>query len=506
MTTRRDLLAGAGLAALVAQLPVIALAQPKDSVTIAMTLEPPTLDPTSGAAQAIREVTLQNIFEGLVRMDRAGKIVPCLAESWEVAADNVTYRFKLRTNATFHDGTPFTSELVKFSFERAVAPDSTNAQRQLFAPIAAIETPDPVTVVITLKQPTANFLYGLAWGDAVIVAPASAANNKTSPVGTGPFKFVRWNRGDRLELARNDAYWGAKPALAKATFRFISDPAAQVASLRAADVDAQTNLAAPEAVAQLRADPKLKVAFGKTEGEVILATNNAKPPFNDLRVRQAIAHVLDRKTIALGVYGFDVDLIGSHFSPLHPAYVDLTNTYPPDLAKAKALLAQAGHPNGFTCTLSGAAAGLCAPLGRDHRGAAGANRHQCEDRAAGVPAMAGAGVPGQGFRPQRDRPYRAARHRQLCPRRLLLPVPEPRVQGADRKDRRDAAGSGAKRALWRGAAHPRPRRGQRLSLRAAEDHGDGRGSGGDVDRLAAADHAAGRGGLALTCWPSPGDA
>ncbi|MBX9910179.1 MAG: ABC transporter substrate-binding protein [Beijerinckiaceae bacterium] len=351
MTTRREFLAGAGLEALAAQLPVIALAQPKDSVTIAMTLEPPTLDPTSGAAQAIREVTLQNIFEGLVRMDRTGKIVPCLAESWEVAADNLTYRFKLRTNATFHDGTPFTSELVKFSFERAVAPDSTNAQRQLFAPIAAIETPDPVTVVITLKQPTANFLYGLAWGDAVIVAPASAANNKTSPVGTGPFRFVRWNRGDRLELARNDAYWGAKPALAKATFRFISDPAAQVASLRAGDVDAQTNLAAPEAVAQLKADPKLKVAFGKTEGEVILATNNAKPPFNDLRVRQAIAHVLDRKTIALGVYGFDVDLIGSHFSPLHPAYVDLTNTYPPDLAKAKALLAQAGHPNGFTCTL-----------------------------------------------------------------------------------------------------------------------------------------------------------
>jgi peptide/nickel transport system substrate-binding protein len=351
MATRRDLLAGAGLAALAAQLPVVALAQPKDSVTIAMTLEPPTLDPTSGAAQAIREVTLQNIFEGLVRMDRTGKIVPCLAENWEVAADNVTYRFNLRTNARFHDGAPFTSELVKFSFERAVAPDSTNAQRQLFAPIAGIDTPDPATVVIRLKQPTANFLYGLAWGDAVIVAPASAANNRTSPVGTGPFKFVRWNRGDRLELARNDDYWGRKPALAKATFRFISDPAAQVASLRAGDVDAQTNLAAPEAVAQLKADPKLKVVFGKTEGEVILATNNAKPPFNDLRVRQAIAHVLDRKTIALGVYGFDVDLIGSHFSPLHPAHVDLTNTYPPDLAKARALLAQAGHPNGFACTL-----------------------------------------------------------------------------------------------------------------------------------------------------------
>ncbi|SEG32280.1 ABC transporter substrate-binding protein [Bosea lathyri] len=351
MTTRRDLLAGAGLAALAAHVPAVARAQGKDSVTIAMTLEPPTLDPTSGAAQAIREVTLQNIFEGLVKMDRTGKIVPCLAESWAVAADNVTYTFKLRTNASFHDGTAFTSELVKFSFDRAVAPDSTNAQRQLFAPIAEIATPDAATVVIRLKQPTANFLYGLAWGDAVIVAPATAAGNKTSPVGTGPFKFMRWNRGDRLELARFDGYWGEKPALAKAVFRFMSDPQAQVAALRAGDVDAQTNLSAPEAVAQLKSDPKLKVTIGKTEGEVVLAINNGKPLFNDLRVRQAIAHVLDRKTIALGVYGFDVDLIGSHFSPLHPAYVDLTGTYPVDIPKAKALLAQAGFPNGFNCTL-----------------------------------------------------------------------------------------------------------------------------------------------------------
>ncbi len=357
MTTRRDLIAGAGLAALAAQLSGRALAQAqtlasgKDSVVIAMTLEPPTLDPTSGAAQAIREVTLQNIYEGLVRMDRTGRIVPGLAESWEVAADNLVHSFRLRSGVRFHDGAPFSAETVRFSFERAVAPDSTNAQRQIFAPIASIATPDPLTVVITLKQPTANFLYGLAWGDAVIVSPATAAANRTNPVGTGPFRFVRWNRGDRLELARFDDYWGPKPALARATFRFISDPQAQVASLLAGDVDAQTNLAAPEAVPQLRASPRLSVSFGKTEGEVILATNNGRPPFDDLRVRQAIAHVLDRKTIALGVYGFNVDLIGSHFSPLHPAYVDLTNTYAVDLARAKALLAQAGHPNGFSCTL-----------------------------------------------------------------------------------------------------------------------------------------------------------
>ena len=351
MTTRRELLAGAGLAAVATQMPGKAFAQAKDSVTIGMTLEPPTLDPTSGAAQAIREVTLQNIFEGLVRMDRTGKIQPCLAESWEIAPDNITYRFTLRSGVTFHDGTPFTSAEVKFSFERAVAPDSTNAQRQLFMPIAEIATPDPAAVVIKLKQPTASFLYGLSWGDAVIVAPATAANNKTAPIGTGPFKFARWNRGDRLELTRFDGYLGQKPSLAKAPFRFMSDPQAQVAALRAGDVDANTNLSAPEAVPQLKADTRLKVTIGKTEGETVLATNNAKPPFDNPRVRQAIAHALDRKTIALGVYGFDVTLIGSHFSPLHPAYIDLTGTYPYDPEKAKALLKEAGFPNGFSCTL-----------------------------------------------------------------------------------------------------------------------------------------------------------
>ncbi len=351
MTTRRDLLAGAGVAALATQLPLSAFAQAKDSVTIGMTLEPPTLDPTSGAAQAIREVVLQNIFEGLVAMDRTGKIVPALAESWTITTDGLTYAFKLRPNARFHDGTPLSSRDVKFSFERAVAPDSTNAQRWIFTPIAAIETPDPVSVVIKLKQPTANFVYGLAWGDAIIVSPASAANNKTSPVGTGPFKFARWNRGDRLEFERNAEYWGQKPALARAVFRFIGDPQAQVAALRAGDIDAFTNLSAPEAIPQLKADPKLKVTLGKTEGETILAMNNGKAPFSDIRVRQAIAHVLDRKTIALGVYGFDLDYIGSHFSPLHPAYVDLTGTYPVDIAKAKSLLAAAGFPNGFSCTL-----------------------------------------------------------------------------------------------------------------------------------------------------------
>jgi peptide/nickel transport system substrate-binding protein len=351
LTSRRKLLGGTAALSLALSLPQVAQAQAKDSVTIGMTLEPPTLDPTSGAAQAIREVTYLNIFEGLVSQDRNGKLRPCLATTWTVAPDGLTYTFKLRGGVTFHDGLALDAAHVKFTFERAVAVDSTNAQRWIFTPIAGIETPDATTVIIRLKAPAANFLYGLSWGDAVIVAPQTATDNKTKPVGTGPYKFARWNRGDRLEFERNDGWWGGKAAIAKVAFRFISDPQAQIAAIRSGDIDALTNMGAPEALAQLRADPKLKVTIGNTEGETILAMNNAKAPFNDLRVRQAISHALDRKTIAAGVYGFDVSLIGSHFSPLHPAYVDLTGTYPYDIAKAKKLLAEAGFPNGFTCTL-----------------------------------------------------------------------------------------------------------------------------------------------------------
>jgi peptide/nickel transport system substrate-binding protein len=323
----------------------------KDSVVIGQTLEPPTLDPTSGPAQAIREVTYLNIYEGLLRVDREGKLQPLLAESWTISPDNLVYTFKLRRGVTFHDGSPFDAGDVKFTFERAMAADSTNAQKWIFAPIASIEAPDPATTVITLKQPAGNFLYGLAWGDAVIFGPESVANNKTNPIGTGPYRFQRWNRGDRVDLVRNDAYWGKVPAISRGSFRFIPDAQAQVSAIRAGDVDSLSNLAAQEAAEPLKADQKLKVVVGNTEGETILAINNAKPPFNDVRVRRALAHAIDRKAVIDGaVSGFGTP-IGSHFSPNHPAYVDLTGMYPYDPNKARALLREAGHPNGFAATL-----------------------------------------------------------------------------------------------------------------------------------------------------------
>lgn len=349
MTARMLEFAIAAAAIVAAALP--ASAQDKSQVTLCMSLEPPVLDPTAGAAQAIREVTYGNVFEGLVAIDASGKVVPKLAESWTVSPDNLVYTFKLRPNVKFHDGQALTSADVKFTLERAVAPDSKNAQKWIFAPIASVETPDPQTVKVTLKQVAANFLYGLAWGDAVIVSPASAANNATAPVGTGPYRFDRWNRGDRLVLAAAEGWWGGKPAIPRATFRFMNDPQAQVAAIRAGDCDALTNLAAQEAVAQLKADPKLVVTVGKTEGETIVAMNNGKKPFDDLRVRRAVAHAIDRNAVNVGAVNGTGTPIGSHFSPAQPGYVDLTGRYPYDPAKARALLAEAGLAGGFDVSL-----------------------------------------------------------------------------------------------------------------------------------------------------------
>ena len=323
----------------------------KTTFTMGMILEPPNLDPTGNAAAAIDEVVYANVFEGLTRIDRNGEVKPALAESWTIADDNVSYSFTLRSGVTFHDGTSFECDDVKFSFERAGAEDSTNAQKRLFAPIASIDCPDPQTVNIKLKAPTGSFLFDMGWGDAVIVAPESADNNKTDPIGTGPFKFKRWVKGDRVELERNDAYWGEPVALTAATFKFISDPSAATAALMAGDVDAYANFPAPEVLAQFEADPRFTVHSGTTEGETILALNNAKPPFDNVDVRRAIAHAIDKKAIVDGAMFGQGTPIGSHVAPHNPAYVDLTGQYPHDPAKAIELLTKAGHGDGLSVVL-----------------------------------------------------------------------------------------------------------------------------------------------------------
>ena len=317
-----------------------ALAQ--GTVTVGMQLEPPNLDPTSGAAAAIREVTYANIYEGLTRFGPDGAIQPALAQRWDVSDDGKVWTFHLREGVKFHDGTTMDAEDVKFTLDRARAEDSTNAQKQLFAPIDTVDVVDPLTVRVTLKAPSGNFDFNMAWGDAVIMGPESAATNATNPVGTGPYRLGQWVQGDRIELVANPDYWGEKPSLDSATFKFISDATAAFAAMMSEDVDVFPVFPAPETLAQFASDSRFQVLQGSTEGETILAMNNKQAPLDNVKVRQAISHAINRQEIIDGaMFGYGTP-IGTHFAPHNPDYVDLTGLSAHDPEKAKALLAEAG--------------------------------------------------------------------------------------------------------------------------------------------------------------------
>jgi peptide/nickel transport system substrate-binding protein len=334
------------LAAMVAfaMSPPASLAQgKKDSVVMGMTLEPPGLDPTTAAAAAIAEVTLYNVYETLTKIKQDGSVSPLLAESWDVAPDVKTYTFKLRKGIKFHNGEAFDAAAVKFSYERAAAPTSTNKDKSLFQSIAAVTTPDPETVVIAMKNPEPNLPFLLGQGSAAIVEPKSAPTDATQPVGTGPFVLGAWAKGSSITLNKSPDYRDAAAIrLSKVTIRFISDPSAQVASLLSGDVDAFPRVAAARSLAQFKSDPRFVVMVGGSKAKTIVTINNKKKPFDDVRVRRAILAAIDRKAMIEGaVDGFGTP-IGSFYVPGSLGYVDTTDINPFDIEKAKKLLAEAG--------------------------------------------------------------------------------------------------------------------------------------------------------------------
>lgn len=328
-------------------------AQPNlpNHLTVGIQLEPPSLDPTSGAAAPTDEVVTGSVFETLIQLDRAGQLKPLLALDWQKAPDGLSYEFRLRPGVHFHDGTVFDAQAARFSLLRAVAPNSTNVQREALDVIAGVDVLAPDRVRLRLRHPDANLLYTLALGDAAMVAPGHADHLATDPDGTGPLQFVAWKRGDSVVLKRFDGYWGGPAHLDGVTFKFIADPTAAFAAIKSGDVQLFTDFPGPESIAQLQADKRFRVIVGPTEGEVIMAMNNRVKPLSDLRVRQALAFAIDRRAIIAGaMYGYGQP-IGSHFPPQNAAYEDLTGLYAYNPAKAKQLLTQAGYPNGFDLNL-----------------------------------------------------------------------------------------------------------------------------------------------------------
>jgi len=323
----------------------------KDQLVMALATEPPGLDPTMQASTAVSEVTWMNIFEGLTRFDGQGRIQPGLAESW-TNEENKVFTFKLRKGVKFHDGSELTSSDVKFTFERNVTAQSTNKRKRVFANMDSIETPDTATVRITLKQPSALLPFFLAEATGAVLSPKTAGTDGVRPIGTGPYKFVSWTRGDSLKLERFSDYSGwAQPTIQKVTIRFINDENAQVSALEAGDVDYVPVVGSVESVDAFKGSAKFKVDIGMTQGVMFLGLNNAQPPFNDPKIRQALYHALDRQVVNAGTHNGYGKPMGAQMTPLNPYWIDTSAVYPHDLARAKKLLAEAGKPNGFDANL-----------------------------------------------------------------------------------------------------------------------------------------------------------
>ena len=352
MINRRHLIATAASGATLATLPLAATAQAKkDAVVLAMTLEPPGLDPTAGAASAIAEIVQYNVFETLTKINSDGTVSPMLAEKWEVSPDLKTYTFTLRKGVKFQNGEPFNANAVKFSFERAGGDKSTNKDKRTFTMMDRVAVIDDYTVVILNKQLDPDFLFLMGQATAIIVEPKSADSNATKPVGTGPYQLSAWAKGSSVTLSKWDGYRSAAAIkMKKVTFRFISDPAAQVAALLAGDVDAFPRVT-PRSVPQFKDNAKFQVVVSGSRAKTILAINNKKKPLDDVRVRRAICAAIDRKAVIEGAADGYGAPIGSHYVPGAFGYVDTTGVNPFNIDKAKALLAEAGVKAPLTLSL-----------------------------------------------------------------------------------------------------------------------------------------------------------
>ena len=340
------------VAALVAGLtPSPAAAQAPTSLVVQTGAEPPGLDLTATPASATAAVVFYNVQEALVKVDRHGKLVPWLAERWHTT-DNRNYTFFLKRGVHFHNGRELRAADVKYVIERAMNPETKHPYPGYYAAIGDIIVKDDYTITFSLKSLNANFILNLARQGSVIYPREAVDTLKSDPVGTGPFKLAEWVRGDRIVLTRNpDYHLKGLPRLDRVVFRFIPDPNATLAALKAGDVDASLFGLGPEHVQEVQKDARFQVVVGDTTNDVILAMNNSRKPYADVRVRRAITHAINKQDVLQGAMFGLGRILGSNVDPLNPYYVDVSGLMPYDPARAKKLLAEAGYPNGFETVL-----------------------------------------------------------------------------------------------------------------------------------------------------------
>jgi peptide/nickel transport system substrate-binding protein len=326
-------------------------AQAPRALVVQTVTEPPGLDLTATPASATAGVVLYNVQECLVKVDAHGKIVPWLAERWHTS-DNRNYTFFLKKGVRFHNGRELKAADVKFVVDRAMNPETKHPYPGYYSAIGDIIVKDDYTITFSLKSPTANFLLNMARQGSVIYPREAVDTLKSAPIGTGPFTVSDWVRGDRIVLKRfPDYHVKGLPKLDQVTYRFIPDPNATLAALKAGDIDASMFGLGPEHVADLKKDGRFEVVVGETTNDVIMAMNNSRKPFTDVRVRRAITHAINKQDVVkLAMFGLG-RVIGSNVDPLNPYFVDLANAMPYDPARAKKLLAEAGYRDGFEAVL-----------------------------------------------------------------------------------------------------------------------------------------------------------
>lgn len=324
-----------------------------------------SLDPGKETDGESFDVTI-NIFDNLVRFKRGStEIEPSLAESWQISPNHLEYTFKLRKGVKFHDGTDFNADAVLFSYLRQHDPKHeaykyANAwdywtDMALDKNVAAIEKVDDFTVLIKLNKPESPFLANLAMPFAAIVSPTAVRKHKQEfakkPVGTGPFKFVSWARGERIILDANTSYWDGRPYVNRVIFRTISDDSARLNSFLAKEIHIM-NLPRPEHIATIKSKrPDAKIIEENAMNVAYLAFNTSKPPFDNVKVRQALSMAVNKEAIVKGIYSGMATAAKNPMPPIIWGYNDSIQDYKFDVEKAKKLLAEAGFPKGFKAEL-----------------------------------------------------------------------------------------------------------------------------------------------------------
>ena len=307
-----------------------------------------SLDPHQTVAAGTREV-LFNIFEGLVKPNSDGEMIPAVAEKYELSEDGTTYTFTLRDGVKFHNGQTVTAEDVVYSINRCAAVPEGQEKPLVaaFSAIRSVEALDEKTVTVTIAQRDLEFI---SYMTAAII-PAGYADQATAPVGTGPFKFVSRTPQENFVMERFEDYWGTPAWLDKVTYKICENADALVMNLNGTSIDLCAHLTSAQA-AQLNSN--FKVLEGTMNLVQAIYLNNQAKPFDNQLVRQALCYAIDRQGIMDMVADGHGTAVGSSIYPAFTKYFlpELVDKYPHNVEKAKELLTQAGYPDGFDMTIS----------------------------------------------------------------------------------------------------------------------------------------------------------